>query len=334
MTMTLLVGGTSANTFTAATIKNINLQQDCGIVNEVLPIDVLTVEVLATSITLYNNWVELSVDGALWCVYWLTDLRKTGTNTYKIVAKSPIVLLDTAIVAATMFASDNAYTYLNSLLTTYLPLVSIDSSLSSVTLSGYAPQQTARERLQWVLLSLPTMYRARTSFIRGIIIEQNTYTGLSIPASHVYLAPTLTDEQVVTNFKTIYHSYTPIPSPSGYTDVVQVGTNYYAHTANPYSLSSSLPEASYATYNEYGISDNTIINPSNVGAVASVLSTWYFNYTSTWRGRYLWSAGKPVGTACILPVTTTTTVIGYLKSAKYIFGSQGIAVDAEFTCQR
>lgn len=109
---------------------------------------------------------------ALWAAYYVTEANRTSRKTVRVVAQSALALMDKWTWGAEMIQNMTVSDFVLKLFgrasgsqTIVLPksgtiypfladAIEVDSGLASDTITGFFPEQTARERLHWLCLNL------------------------------------------------------------------------------------------------------------------------------------------------------------------------------------
>ena len=119
-----------------------------------IPINEFQVDIHTTDTIAIGGYAELYDDlDNLWAQYWIVFAEHIDQNTLRLRAQSEIGILDRITLSATYYEGASITSVLDdvivwSTLGSVVPMgYSLDSSFSSETITGFCPQQTARERM-------------------------------------------------------------------------------------------------------------------------------------------------------------------------------------------
>ena len=284
------------------------------IINE-FTADIVTSNTFETGkiITLYDE------NDMVWAKYFIAFAEKADADTVQVIAKSILHLLDKKTLPAVIYSNESVVTVLQDMFAPYVSiyghdLYSLDNVFVSETLTGYCPEQTARERLQWICFTIGAY--VNTCFTDRLDILQVDITSSVIPPEHTFWRPSVTYHDVVTHIKVTSYEYTQ-GTPSVTDDWVEVGgvtyiQSYYEHyLANP-----DAPQD--APDNIYEVSDLTLINESNYATVLANLGAYYFAVMDV--SAEILDDGEYVPGNVYTVDTGFMMVKGFLKSAEFLFG--------------
>ena len=208
----------------------------------------------------------------LWAKYWLIEAVRKDKNTLSIQAQSILRILDRKTLDPVMYSNTSASSIISGLFSGLSGEYSLDSSFSSVTISGYCPKQSARERLQWICFCMGAYLK--TFFADKIYILPVEPSASSVPFHKTFWKPAVGVGDYVTAVQATAYTYT-LGTPQSTDTWVQVGNDYYIQTSQDFTLAN--PDAPVtANENIVSVSDVTIISNNNVSSILSLLSTYYF----------------------------------------------------------
>lgn len=234
-------------------------------------------------------WVELQDDmDNLFARYWLVDsvYKGRGKNgyisVYHIKCESPLGVFDKVKMPAKMYNTTaqgvlteilqavNSYGVIGDIIEDTV----IADDFTGTNVTGFCPEQTARERLQWLLL-LTNSY-IKNFFDASIRIKRmTTGSGTMIPIEKTYWKPELTNRAYVT--KIVVHGYTFTQGTPQNTDqYVTDGTTTWIVTDQRVQITNTnvpndVPE------NIVEVEGVMILTPTQASIVASNLAVIYFN---------------------------------------------------------
>lgn len=261
--------------------------------------------------------------GKLWAKYWITRAERIDKTTMRIEAQSIILLLDRFDMPAKMYENESiteAITEVFSLIQAIYPttnLFTIDNALSGVTYSGYAPEQSARDRLLW-LVFVAGAY-VKTYFTETVDIKVVDDTLDVIPINKTFWKPSISYGDWVTAIKAKAYIYTE-GEPQTTDEWVEVDGTYYIQEERELILVN--PDAPVTAADNEIVFDNiTLINVDNVDEILTRLSTYYFERIEVDadiinNGEYI------VGERYSLNTDENNLVAGYITSATFTFGLQ------------
>lgn len=256
----------------------------------------------------------------LWAGYWLVEATRVNTETVRIVAQSMMIALDKYAMAAKYYNGVNASVVVSEIFSAVGVAYELDPTLANVQITGFCPAQTARQRLQWVVLVIGAY--VQTYFTNKIIIRIVDTTETAIPKNRTYWKPSVTWGNLVTSVRVIAYSFsagTPQTTDTWVTD----GTTFYIVSSQEYvvtnpNVPSGTPE------NVVEIKDCMLVNSSNVSSILSQISQYFFrnmevDLEAVDNGEYV--PGDKVSGL----VDDETLVSGFIKSADFSFGLQSKA---------
>lgn len=157
-------------------ISRVDFSPEVDIKLNSLPVDMLTVDII-TQDTLERGWlVSLKNDvDTLFAKFKITKVQRINKDTLRVEAVSPLWLMDWWTVGAERIQT-TAGTAVNDLFnglpkSGYLSIIpyTLPSDLASVNINGFAPEQTARERLLWLCLAMGAW--VQQSFCEGLVFH-------------------------------------------------------------------------------------------------------------------------------------------------------------------
>ena len=308
------------------TLRNPSFAPEVDLWGTSLPANEFTMDVVTADVIEIGYYVELFDDlDNLYAFYWIFKAEKVEATITRITARTVIGLLDNVKMPAVMYANENAEDAIEACFDAsdsgFTSGLSFDSSFDNVTISGFCPEQTARERVTWILFAIGGY--ARTAFCDEIEILPIDSTETLIPIDRTFWKPTVTYSDWVTAIRAKYYSFvqgTPATTDEYVTD--GEGTTYIV-TATEVSLAN--PDApGAAPANVVDISDVMLLNSANISAVLSRLSQRYFK-PITLEADVIDNAEYVPGDKVIVYADENTLYGGYIESADFSFGVQARA---------
>lgn len=305
-------------------IKNIDFCPETDVIGKSIPINRFTVDVCTDDAIEPNTLVYLlDASSNVWAYYWITDAYYIDKGWKRVIAQSTMMLLDRVTMPAKMYDGTDAFNdviseIFQSIQTMFpsMTVVSVDASLASTVISGYAPEQKARDRLLWVLFCARAYVKSFFNSYTEILPVDTTET--IVPADKTFWKPEVKANDYVTEIKMRAYTYTLTTQDPARTDkFVKIGNDVYIETAQDFSLQNpSIPVT--VAENVVNLQKVTLVNTSNVNTILADLASYYFN-------RYSVSAefvnnGEFLPGEKVIVSNTENLFSGYIKSAKFTFG--------------
>lgn len=307
------------------TLLNLSFAPQTDVTGDAVPINEFSARIVTGDTISYGQYAELFNDiNIRFAKYWIVYAESISPGVVQIVARSDIALLDNVTLSAVMYSEEPIKNVLDSIMVRQAGAglvgtieYTMASALNGVTITGFCPEQSARERLQWVCLAAGAYVRA--FFGTKIRIAPIDSTATLIPIENTYKAQTITYKDYVTAVKITGYMLTQ-GTPSVTDEWVSDGTNTYIVTKQAYTLAN--PDApSSAPDNVVEIDGVYLINATNVSSVLTYLSTMYFKRTevdleAVNNGSYI------PGDKLIVYTGEDSLISGYANSMDFAFGLQ------------
>ena len=251
----------------------------------------------------------------IWAKYWITDSDKYDEFSWKIIAQSYVLLLDRRKMPAKMYSGMSAASAIAEIMGSVS--YRVDSSVTG-TITGFAPEQSARERLQWVCFCLGAY--VKTFFNDRIEILDVGEDLTVIPLKKTFWKPSVSYDDYVSAIKLKLYSYRQGTPETTDQYVTPDGQTYYIETTqditirNP-NVPASVPE------NVIEFNDVKLVNSTNASEIASRLSTYYFMRMEVDAEVVNNAEFKPAERYAVY-LNEETLVEGYMKTADFSFGTQ------------
>lgn len=305
-------------------IKSLKFDPEADITGTTVPVNQFVVDLYTEDdISVGINAYLYDDNDFLWAKYWIIKSERLGKTVLRIEAQSIVMLLDRFTLSPKMYNNislSNAISEIFSTIQTVYPgttLYTIDNSLQNITINGYAPEQTARERFQWICFVAGAY--VKTYFTDKIEITVIDDSLDPIPMNKTYWKPTISYADYVTAIKVRAYTYTS-GTPQTTDKWVEVNGTYYIEEQRDFTLTN--PDVPItATENVIEINDVSIVNVDNADDILTRLSTYYFKRIEVDadiinNGEYI------VGERYMLNIDDTNVIAGYIKSASFTFGLQ------------
>lgn len=301
-------------------IKSLSFSPQTDVAGSQLVINQFVANIFTDDAITAETMVYLYDDAdTLWAAYYMTEAVRIDEETMRITGKSLIQMLDYVTMPATMYNAESVTNVLDAIFNALggSSAYTLDAAFSGQTVTGFCPEQTARVRLQWLVLTIGGY--VKTFFTDKIEIKSLSQEQENIPKHKTFWKPSISYGNYVTKVRVVAYSYTQ-GSPQTTDKWVTDGTNYYIETTQVFELTNNNVPANTPD-KVVEIKDVKIISPANVSAILSHLATYYFKRVEVDmdvvnNGEYL-PGEKILGYA-----DENILVDGYIKSAAFSFGLQ------------
>lgn len=303
-------------------IRNLSFAPQVDITGDSMPVDEFNVDIKTTDKIAVGQFANLYDDlDQIWAKFWIVFADEVDSGFVTIKAQSPIMLLDRYTLPAIYY--DGA-AFFGALL---LLIVNVDgivvpyvpsSDLYNTTVTGYAPEQTARERLQWLLMAAGG--KIEQSFDERILItplDQETVT--DIPIEKTYWKPDPQYSDYVTSIIVTSYSFEE-RTPTSDEEYVEVGDDTYVVSQTTFELENQDAPAS-APPNPIVVDGMYLINEDNVADIASRLALMYFARTEVNADVINNREYKPSQKVTI-QLDEERSATGYIETTDFSFGVQ------------
>ena len=164
----------------------------------------------------------------LWADYIITKAERLNRSTVRVVAQSDLTLMDRWTLPAVMFRNvavdDFVYAMTHMVPQSgylYGVNIEIDAAFDGVTVTGFCPEQTARERLQWLCLTVGAVvlqcFSNSLRMIQAPDVDAGAHSakGTLIPLADTYMTPSITVRDLTRSVAvTGYENFTNVdPEP-------------------------------------------------------------------------------------------------------------------------
>ncbi len=264
--------------------RNLSFAPETDFTGSTVPINEFSVEIVTTDTIAYGQYAYLYDDlDNLWAKYWIVYAERVGADAVLVRARSDIALLDGVTLPAVMYSGAAIGDVLDDTMVRQSGAPGIvavmdyalDSSFDSVTITGFCPEQSARERLQWVCFVAGAY--VKTFFNDEIEILPIDATAALVPFNRTYYKPTVNHSDYVTAVKVVGYTFTQ-GTPGTTDEYVTDGTDYYIVTKQEFTLANSLAPSS-APDNVIAIEGVYLVNSANAAGILTHLASLYFKRT-------------------------------------------------------
>lgn len=265
-------------------IKNLKFGDSVDVLCEELPVNDFSVEIQTADTVPVGAFAKLyDDDGSIWANFWIISNDKYTEDTVTIYCQSIVAVLERQTVSAVMYDNADFTTTVTALFALFGITVNIDTAFATATLSGYAPEQTVRDRLQWICFVSGAYIQ--TTFVDTVAVKSISASvgGVVLPQS-IYQFPTVSYADYVTAIKVTYYTYVDdIPTiDQNYVKVWDDAFDYYhMYIQTEQSVTISDPNVpSTVKPNIIEIKDINLINSTNVNDIVNRLANYHFNRMS------------------------------------------------------
>ena len=318
-------------------IRNLAFAPEVDLIAQSLPVNEFSCDIITTDAVELGETAELYDDvDNLFASYWITYAERQDANTLRITAKSLLYLMDNAgNLPAEMWSGKDAGDAILECIQAPgssfgAANLSIDSSFDNVTLDGFVPEQSARERLLWVLFAMGAY--CRTAFNNRVeVLPISVAGGDLIPLNETFWKPEVIYKDWVTALTV--KSFSFAQGTPGTTDEYVTDGNgvTYLVTSTEVSLANNSAPAN-APENVVRFDDVYLINSSNVSAILTRLSTRYFRRTEV-EADIINNAAHVPGELVSVYADANTIFRGYIEREDFSFGVQARSRLALTACE-
>lgn len=317
-------GGTITYTDYTA-IRNLSFAPQADLIAQSLPVNEFSCDIVTTDEINLGETAELYDDlDHLYASYWITYAERQDARTLRVTAKSLFTLMEQAgNLPAEMWTNKSAGDAI--LECVQAPgsrfgaaNLSIDSSFDTATLTGFVPEQNARERLLWILYAIGGW--AKTAFNNVVEILPIDSTETLIPLDVTFWKPQVNFLDWVTSLSIKSYSFaqgTPQTTDEYVTD--KNGVTYIVTATEVTLANTSAPAA--APENVIELDDVYLVNSSNVSAILTRLSTRYFKRVEV-EADVINNADYAPGDKVTVYADENTLYSGFIERADFGFGVQ------------
>lgn len=322
--MQLVIG---ENTYSK--LRGLKFDPVADITGSEVPINEFSVDVITQDDIDAMQYARLEDDtGKLWARYWIVYADRADKDTVTIKAQSTLKLLERNMLKAHMYDEKSAHDVIQEIFTTTFgergaDYYVLDESFSEATLTGFAPVQSCKTRLQWVCFVLGAYIKS--FFSDKIEILPLEDTAKIIPLEKVYWKPNLVYGEYRTRISVTAYSYEEAQGEPGTTDTWvedDEGVVYIQSQRNHGLRNPDVPTGTLT--HETHFTDVTLVNVGNVDEILARLGPSYFRRLSVEfeainNGEYL------PGERVLVFTDQKHAVEGYIEKTDFSYGLQAAA---------
>ena len=260
------------------TLNNLNFAPQTDLTGSSMPVNEYTVDIVTTvDIPVYVTTCELYDDrNRLWAAFLPRKVIRISEKCIRLTCTSWLHYLQYKDMAETVYTGETAATIVAAIFSPDANAYSLQTALQSVQIYGYAPAQTARDRLTWLLLVLGA--HVKDVFVDRVHIKATDETETLVPLEHTYWRPSLDKVDWVTGIKVTAYTFTQAASQAEW----EANDNSYMFplpwVAEEQVFEVSNPDAPEdAPTNVKEITGVYFVTPSNASAIIANLAKYWFN---------------------------------------------------------
>lgn len=268
-------------------LKDLHFAPETGILGQSAPVNEFSADIATEDDIEIGDYMRLRDDReTLWAQYWLTSARRIDHQTVHVIGKSDLMLLDRPRLPAEFYDGVAVSVIVQEIFDaigynfegTYYTL---DATIGARTLTGFCPEQTARERLQWVCFAAGAYIKTYFSAnVQILPVPSPAGFGTIIPPERTFWKPRITQTDYVTAVTVRAYRFTQTEPQSGDKYVTDQGGITYVYTTEDITISN--PDLQPAQYpvNVISAQDVMLLDTTRASAAASLLAQYYFKRTT------------------------------------------------------
>lgn len=306
-------------------VKSPSFAPQTDLTGNSLPVSEYTVDVIlpeplpspVDGCTLYDDMDQR------WCSWPISKVINISDNCLRITCSSWLKALDYRDMESEMYDGKTAADAIADCFGTgHSGDYTVSNSIANETLTGFVPEQTARERLTWILFAVGGYARDvyRSNALLTAVDESETL----IPLEHTYSRPSVDRADWVTGLKLTVYTFS-----QGTQEEWEEDDNSYMlpapwiMTSSSFSLSNPLAPLN-TPENVVEIDNLYLINSANVSDIAARLSNYWFNPVEVRMDVINNRAYRP-GDLVTGYISEDEMVTGYIQQASFQFGKQAMS---------
>jgi hypothetical protein len=265
-------------------LSNVSFSPEVDVAGNSLPVGEFSADIETEDTIPVGSYATMvGHQGLHFAHYWIVYAERIDPKTVRIRAQSRLILLDRKRLEPRMYKNVSVWFVVTTLfIAAGIQEYSIDASFQSVNLTGFFPEQTARERLLWLCCAAgayirnfgdsdtEALYRDKIEFLP---IPQEAKL---VPMENTVWRPTINYRDHVTAVSAFAYSFSEREPQSGEESVTD-GTTTWVVTKQEYTLTNpNVPET--AAENVVSV-DMSCITAANVDNLLSHLAKYHFPRT-------------------------------------------------------
>lgn len=309
-------------------IKGLNFDPQVDLTGNSMPVNEYSCQVILpeplpgelASASLYDDMDQL------WCSFPLTKVIKVTEKCFALTASSWIKRLDDRQLDEIVYVDETAENAIEECFgAAYANDYTVDNAIKNKLISGYAPAQTARERLTWLCFVLGAY--VNDVYRDDALITEVDETETLIPVGQTYggsQRPTLDKGQWVTGLKITTYAFRQGTQEEWEADdssymfpLPWIATTQEITISNPGAPADARP-------NVVELSNIYLINQSNVSDIAARLAQYWFNPLTAQISVINNRSYKP-GDLVTGYTAPDSLITGYIQQGAFAFGKQAMS---------
>lgn len=306
------------------TLEGLDFAPEMDVTGDSLPVNEVNVQIITDDDLSDAQWGILYDDmDQLWFKGDVTFAQRTDPKRYSVRLSDLTYYLDYVTLPAIMYQATSAQTAISACFADVSGDWSIDPAISALTVTGFCPEQTARERLTWLCFVLGAV--VVTAFRSGLHIQPVSMQEKLIPLERTYMRPEMQYGDWVTGIRVTAYSFTEAQSVDEWKNDDSSYRFPMPWVARETVYSLSNPDApSTAPENVVEINELYLINPTNAMTLLTQLSQYWFNRVDV-RLSCVNNRDFLPGDRVMAYTDPENMVTGYIRSAAFAFGKQAKA---------
>ena len=309
-------------------ITNLSFSPQVDLTGNSLPVNEYTCDVILpatipgtlSSATLYDDMDQR------WCSYPITKAINITEKCLRLTCSSWLKRLDDRQLDEIVYVGETAENAIEECFgTAYANDYTVDNTIKNKLISGYAPAQTARERLTWLCFVLGAY--VNDVYRDDALITEVDETETLIPISQTYggsQRPTVDKDQWVTGLKITTYAFR-----QGTQEEWEADDNSYMFplpwiaTTQEITISNPAVPAD-AHPNVVELTNVYLVNQSNVSDIATRLAQYWFNPVTAQISVINNRSYKP-GDLVTGYTAPDSLITGYIQQGTFAFGKQAMS---------
>ena len=306
-------------------IKNPSFAPEVDLYALSLPVNEFTLDVITEDDFEVYNPVELYDDmNGLWASFRIKSADRIQPGVVRLTADTWISNLENATMEPVMYEEEPVSDVLDDILVAAFGVADgryeLDNSFDEATVTGFCPEQSARDRLTWVLFAIGGM--VQQSFVSKVQIAPIDDTMSVIPYNRTFYRPEITSGEWVTAVRVTSFEFSEATSQeewesddSSYRFPMPWVCVEQAFVLSNNDAPEGVPE------NVVDISELYLINADNVNDILNRLAAYYFNRTEVSLDCVNNRQFLP-GDKVTASMAEDALITGYITQASFAFGVQ------------
>lgn len=313
---------------TYTTLRNLTFAPEVDLTGQTLPINEFTVDIETHYPIRTNQFARLTDDSDnVWARYWVIKVKKKATRLYTVLAQSILVILNDITMPAALIsdtlggAIDKCFDGVADVVGSTEGFCVIDPSITNTQVYGFAPEQSARDRVQSLLMATGSYIKtwndtkSRVLPIPDFVNFANKF-GEVIQSNRIFWKPKLAEQDNITTLRLSYYDV------ATYDNGGQEVKDYYNNSI--WVLEHRSGQIYPGNGKEVAISGNMLVSYASYQSILPTFARTYvysnnhveadfINNGELWPGDRISFQYDETGREC---------ATGYIKSVTFSFGHQ------------